>query len=201
MKKTILLLIILFCVTFFYAQQPQNEKNNPKCTKDYFNQAELVVECSLIKIVATYDTKGNRRNILALVAYKVQKVYKGDQSLTGSTVYLTEKGWNLGAENFPINSEGLISIPSFLLKNGIRNAGPYVSRIFFLTESEYPQTESSAKYALEKKYTQLGGIGKELYVNGNLIVGLDSLVFHNREDFHNYMRQFKGFTVPELKSR
>ena len=29
-------------------------------------------------------------------------------------------------------------------------------------------------------------------------MGLDSLVFQRREDFYNHMRQFRGFTVPEI---
>jgi hypothetical protein len=33
--------------------------------------------------------------------------------------------------------------------------------------------------------------------NENKIIGLDSLVFHHREDFYNYMRPLEGFTVPE----
>ena len=111
MKKTLLLLIILFCVTYFYAQNNTNPNNNPKCTKDYFNQAELVVECSFIKVVANCNTRGTREPLhnLALVEYRVRRVYKGDQSLAGSIVYIIENGWNLGVENCSyIDTEGFI---------------------------------------------------------------------------------------------
>jgi hypothetical protein len=37
------------------------------------------------------------------------------------------------------------------------------------------------------------------YECGNKIIGLDSLVFHHREDFYNYMRLLEGFTIPELE--
>jgi len=149
-------------------------------------------------VVATYDTKGNRKDILALVAYKVQKVYKGDQSLTGCIVYIIEKNWSLGVENCSyFDTEGQYDIPSFLWDNGIRKIGLSTRRIFFLTQTEYPQIEASAKYVLEKKYTHLGGKERGLYVEEEHIIGLDSLVFKNRKDFHDFIRQFDGFTVPE----
>ena len=48
MKKTILLLITLFCVTFFYAQN--NTDNTPLTNEDFFTQAEIYGEWN-----ATYE--------------------------------------------------------------------------------------------------------------------------------------------------
>jgi len=214
MKKTILLLITLFCVTYFYAQQPQNEKNapNPLSNEDFFNQAELVAECSFVKVVATCDSKGNRKleDILALVEYKVKKVYKGDQSLTGSTVYIIENKWHLGSENstwitsyieyFPETNEIVKiniqpAVPRSPIISGIEVVTPWTPRIFFLTESEYPQTESSEKYTSNKKYKNLKGFEDVLFVERDIIAGLDSLVFKSHKEFYDYIRQFEGFTV------
>jgi len=32
----------------------------------------------------------------------------------------------------------------------------------------------------------------------NVIAGLDNLIFRNRRDFYDYMKQFEGYIVPEL---
>jgi hypothetical protein len=39
-----------------------------------------------------------------------------------------------------------------------------------------------------------------MFVCEDFIAGLNDLIFHNREGFHNYIKQFEGFTVPESLS-
>ena len=202
MKKAILLLITLFCVPYFYAQQPQNEKNNPNplSNEDFFNQAELVFEGNFVRVVATYDTKGigKREDIYRISEYKVNKIYKGAQIITSDTIYVVSPGGLLGEENFmeKYKFEEITYIPWVLSKNNI-NCGivnQYSTCIFFLTASDFQEDENS-KYILKKKYKQLKGA---MNVCENIFAGLNDLVFSSREDFYKYMTQFDGFSVPEL---
>ena len=34
-----------------------------------------------------------------------------------------------------------------------------------------------------------------MFVLGDKVLGLDNLVFHNREDFYNYMKHFRGYSA------
>jgi len=61
MKNTILFLINLFCVAFLYAQNTKPEKDTPLPNEDFLTKSELVIEGQPINIVATYDTKGNKK--------------------------------------------------------------------------------------------------------------------------------------------
>jgi len=54
------------------------------------------------------------------------------------------------------------------------------------------------KYSRFDKYKFFQHEDDVLYVCGNKILGLNNLVFQSREEFYNYMRQFRGFTVPEI---
>ena len=198
MKKTLLFITALFCVSFLYAQN--NTNNIPLTNEDFFNQAELVFEGFFINCAATYDTKGNgkREDILAIVAYKVQRVYKGDLSLAGSIIYTIEKGYGLGAENTVMKiTEPQYVMSMFLWNNGVRDVSPWARRILFFTASDFSENGAPEKYSSYKKYKPLENkYAEDLYVSADKIIGLDSLIFPNRETFHNYIRQFEGFIVP-----
>jgi len=199
MKKTILLLTTLFCVAFLYAQNEKKQQNQQLSNEDFFNQAELVFEGNLVKLVHTYNPNGTKRNedTYGIVVYDVRKVFKGDSSLERKTVFITRKGVGLGGENTIWATPGeieerAISTP-FLEENGI----PYVvstsPAIFFLVTSDYPDDESS-KFFFEKKYKLLPNW---LDVYGNKAAGLNNLAFKNREELHNYMMQFEGYRIPK----
>jgi len=166
MKKTLLLLTALLCVSFLYAQN--NTNNIPLTNEDFFTQAELVVEGNFIRVVATYDTKGNGKHedCYRISAYKVHKVYKGKHYSDGDTIYVVDKGCTLGEENIVENPNENVSFyyPWVLSKNhidcGIVNQ--YSTRIIFLVNSDFQEDEDS-KYIL-KKNTSICTTQQCLYV-------------------------------------
>jgi len=195
MKKTILLFAILLCVIFLYAQNTEsNPYNLPLSNEEFFKQSEIVFEGYFIKIVAGYNLKGTGiyYDGYRIAAYKVQKIYKGAQFAEGDTIYITHKGGRPGMENNTYNDDSNY-IPGVLSKNGIDWVPKLGSpTIYFLINSNFPDDENS-KYSSYKKY-----IVKEImHICGNTIIGLNDLIFKQREDFYNYMRQFEGFKVPE----
>ena len=204
MKKTILLFTTLLCVVLLHAQNTENNNNNPYnlplSNEEFFEQAEIVFEGYFIKIVATYDATGNGKSedCYRIFAYKVQKIYKGKQYATGDTIYITHPGGYLGMENNTNKSNNYDNegsyIPGVLSKNRI-NCAPKQSSpaIFFLVSSDFPDDKNS-KYFSYEKYKYLEGV---MHICGNVIAGLNDLVFRQREDFYNYMNQFEKFTVPE----
>ena len=200
MKKSILFLTTMLSVVFLHAQT--EKPNTPIPNEEFFIQAELVFEGHFLRYVESYDTKGESKSkdCITISAYQVTRVYKGDQSLTGEIVYKAVQGYALGLEKLT-NSTTSYWIPPIFRRNGINEAvSAYSPRIFFFAASDLPDDENS-KYFSHKKYKHLrnsfeGNID-DVYVYENKILGLDNLVFHNREDFYNYMKQFEGFTVPE----
>jgi hypothetical protein len=139
MKKSILLLIIFFCVLFLCAQSENREIDTPLPNEDFFNLSELVIEGQPWKIVATYDTKGNRNreDIYYIEAITVLKVYKGDQSLQGSTIYITNKGGVLGEENVPFEPDHAHFVPNIFWENGVLcGVGNITPKIYFLVSSD-----------------------------------------------------------------
>jgi hypothetical protein len=218
MKKLILLLLIALSVALLHAQTDTN--NKPLTNEEFFTKAELVFEGQQLHVVATYDINGNRNldDIYSVYAYKVHKVYKGDQSLTGKILYSVGKRGTLGIEKF-YNYHTHISnkedefawydyqnisydIPDILWENDCENCfNENTISIYFFTASDFPEIGIPSEFAHHKKYKLLRPIADALYVCGNKILGLNNLVFHNREDFYSYMRQFKGFTVPELEPK
>jgi len=120
------------------------------------------------------------------------------------------KGAVLGEEKYRFDENALSIIPDFLERQGfecgICGSSPAVH---FIVRSDFPDDHNNAKYASYDKYKIMNkytdrnryigaGIYDVLFVCNDKIMGLDSLLFHQREDFYNYMRQFRGFTVPEI---
>jgi len=206
MNKTILLFFTLFCTVLLYAQTTENNNSNPYnlplSNEEFFEQAELVVEGYFIEVVAGYNLKGTESYAegYRIMALKVQKVYKGGQYAAGDTIYVTLKGGRPGMENNTNKSNNHDNestyIPPVLSKNGITcPPNKYSPFIYFLVPSDFPDDENS-KYFSYRKYKSLHK--QVMHICGNIIVGLNDLIFRQREDFYNYMRQFEGFTVPEL---
>jgi len=196
MKNTLLLLTTLICVSFLYAQN--NTNNIPLTNEEFFTQAELVVEGNFIRVVATYDTKGNGKyeDCYRISAYKVNKIYKGKQYSKGDTIFIVDEGGILGEESRISGPEyASYYTPAIFSKNGI-NCGinEYSTSIFFLDDSDFPDDENS-KYYLKKKFRYLSNGG--MIVCGDIIAGLNDLVFRNRTDFYNYIMQFEGYRIPE----
>ena len=235
MKKHLLLLIALFCVTFLYAQNKKNEKNNsdnteiqigdrlvfpeiesygafdpvipedaPRTNEEIFKRAEFVFEGYRMKCVATYDSKGNknRYDMYGVVPYYVNKVYKGDQSLTGDTIYILQQGMGLGAEKIVEGMYHYSYLPPYCLRGDLF---PRYSTIHFFMISDYPENGIPNQYANVKKYKIMEpgfdygmDYGCHIYVQDDLICGLNGLEFDRLEDFYNYMKQFDGYIIPEI---
>ena len=214
MKKSILFLTTMLSVVLLHAQTTEINDFPLLSNEEFFTQSELVIEGRYIKTVFTYDTKGNRNkeDIYSILAIKVIRVFKGDLSLTGDTVFIVNKGGTLGVENIylservnddevPVFAQEEIQyvIPQLLKENDIRNISEYMPLIYFFTTSDFPENRVHSKYSFCKKYKFIKNGENKLYVCENKILGLNNLVFQNREDFYNYMRQFEGFTVPEAE--
>jgi len=220
MKKNLLFFTIMFCVAVLWAQ----ENSNPLSNEEFFTQSELVIEGQFTKIVHTYDTKGNGKfeDCIAIEEILVKKVYKGDTSLAGELIYLTRVGTSVGAEKIYSNETWIdewgISITSELLpsyrtpkifyENEINyGVSSFTPKIYFLKRSDLLD-DNNTKYHSYKKYMHiyniLYGIRSESYNymfvcdNINVIAGLDNLIFYNRKDFYDYMKQFEGFNASEL---
>jgi len=65
MKKLILLLFVLTSTLLLNAQSAEKEQNsaneNSLSDEEFFTKADLVVEWQFLRIVETYDTKGNKK--------------------------------------------------------------------------------------------------------------------------------------------
>jgi hypothetical protein len=90
-----------------------------------------------------------------------------------------------------------------LYNNGIDwGVNDFTPSIYFLVSSGFPDDLNSKfaaypKYKVVKSYYGESPPLNKMYVCKNKVLGLDSLVFHTREDFYSYMKQFEGFTIPE----
>jgi hypothetical protein len=213
MKKNLLFLTALFCVTSLYAQ------NNEKCltNEEFFTQADIVFEGRFLKPVDIYDSKGNDiynskdEDCYRIDAYLVHRMYKGPTYNAGDIIYVVSQGAWLGSKDrldiYDYSNDLYIEFP-FLSKHGIGAINCQSPGVFFLVNSDFPDDkDKNSKYATYNKYKfvnrrsiEYAGrvIYDRMYARGDNIAGLDSLVFHRREDFYNYMKQFEGFTVPEL---
>jgi hypothetical protein len=89
-------------------------------------------------------------------------------------------------------------VPPVFFHTGIKEYGvcEYTPAIFFLVASDFPDNADS-KYFSHEKYKFLHNREYLLHVCGNITAGLNNLLFRNREDFYDYMKQFEGFTVPD----
>jgi len=227
MKKTILLFITLLfsVVTLLHAQTAEKGYTNfyagGLTNEDFFTKSDLVVESRYIGIVAIYDTKGNRNSndIYSILAVKIHRVYKGDKSLEGDTVYIVSKGGTLGTESVYLHDnsanlkEGEVAVetieeiqyghaPPLLKNNDCRycNVSDYVPHIHFFRVSDFPDIKDS-KYSPYKKYKFFYTSGTKLYICGDKILGLNNLIFQNRREFYNYIKQFEEFMIPKVEER
>ena len=220
MQKHILLLIILLSAVLLNAQEMTWEEfhkilHGGLSNEDFFNQSELVIEGKMLKVVDTYDTKGDgkRDDMYSILRIKVQSVYKGDQSLIGDTVYtvckktmLTTMFFSYYPREKEYDERGALIIydvrhtsPSVFRQNYIHGGITFDNPcIFFLTTSDLPDSKEP-KYSHYPKYKFLNQHEESrLWTWGTeKTLGLNNLVFDTREELYNYMRQFEGYTVPE----
>lgn len=221
MKRLVLFSLTLLSVFLLNAQSKiqSNEElynliNGGLSNEDFFNKSELVVEGKFIKVVDTYDAVGNDYwdDFYTILSIKVQRVYKGDQSLTGDTVYTVCKKSMLGMFfcYYPIKTEQNVwvdvrhTIPSVLHQNGILGGVSLdTPSVFFLVTSDLPDTKNPKSSSYKKyKFLHQSEESKLWILKNNIseltkILELNNLVFDNRNEFYDYMRQFEGYTVPE----
>jgi len=198
MRKVLLFLITLFSVAFIYAQN--NSNNAPLTNEDFFTKSDLVFEGYFIKVVATYDTKGEGKfdDIYTIAEHRVEKVYKGDPSLAGNTILIVYQGGTLGEEKIDWgNVEYGNVLPMRFKDRGIPAINATSTSIFFLINSDLPDDENSI-YFRERKYKLIDPYGR-IYTWGNSTGGLGTFDFQNREELYNSMRQFEGYTCPEAQ--
>ena len=194
-----------------YAQNNEKHLTN----EEFFTQADIVFEGYYLKTVDIYDSKGNDKynskfeDCYQIDAYIVQRMYKGPKYNAGDIIYIVSQGSFLGAKDNLERYSGIgfdeISIGLSFPKIGVNcTLDNRLLAIHFLVDSDFPDDVNS-KYALYKKYrflTLFNDFSKNyystLFICQDKIIGLDSLAFHEREDFYNYMKQFRGFTVLEL---
>jgi len=213
MKKYILFLITLLSAVLLNAQGMTREElyealHGGLSNEDFFIQSELVVEGKMLRIMDTYDTKGDgkRDDMYSILPIKVHKVYKGDPSLmAGDTVYTVCKKTMLTGMFIDYYSgewEGINkswACPPVLSHNGIRGGVSFDTPcIFFLITSNLPDSKDQ-KYSSYPKYKFLNqNEESKLWTWGTeKTLGLNNLVFNTREELYSYMRQFEGYTVPD----
>ena len=214
MKKLIIFLFTVLSISFLYAQINEYEKERPfapdRSNEECFQQSEIVFEGHLITTVATYDPSGTGiwkagiwEECLRTEAYKVQRVYKGIQYEPGDTIYITRRGGYIGLENVVKKYEGpdarRSSVSPYIFSKYKIPCGDngYSPKIFFLVSSDFEE-DTTSPYFSYKKYKFLDKDYVVMYVCGSVVAGLDDLVFWNRRDFYDYMKQFEGFRVPEI---
>jgi hypothetical protein len=181
----------------------------PLTNEEFFTQAEIVFEGYFLKTVAIYDSKGNDKynskwdDCYRIDAYVIQRIYKGADCNEGDRIFIVSQGAWLGELDYleKYNDCGTLGIYRHGFECIINTYSP---KIFFLVLSDFPD-DINSKYASYKKYKYVTSYRdwskdayREMYICGDKMMGLDSLFFHQREDFYDYMKQFEGFTVPEL---
>jgi hypothetical protein len=215
MKKVILFVITLLSVAFLHAQTDEN--NRPLTNEEFFTQAEIVFEGYYEKTVAVYDSKGNDKynskwdDCYSIHAYIIQRIYKGADYNVGDRIFIVSQGGWLSGQDFlekaDFGTSSSILLP-FESQLGFEcSFDSYSSQIYFLTLSDFPD-DINSKFASHKKYKYLSShihwqksSFNCMFICKNKIIGLDSLVFHQREEFYDYMRQFEGFTLPDIEPK
>ncbi len=198
MKKTTLLLITtLFYLGFLHAQTAKNTNKTPLTNEEFFTKSDLVIDGIYIGILAIYESQPNDTNIV--LGYRVAEIYKGDQSLKWRTIGVICKKSKAFDDLFRIETkEASISIPNVLQRNGI-NSGYFfnITSILFFTKSDMPMIGIPERLASYSMYEFIQNEESRLYIFDDRIIGLNDLIFQNREELYNYMKQFEGYTVPE----
>jgi hypothetical protein len=208
MKKTILLFIALLGILTVNAQddywQKIREENLNKdllSNEDFFNKAELVVEGRFLKAYYSYDAKGNYNpdDIYRVQAILVQRVYKGDQKLSHDTLYVVRHGGTIQAIYEDGSFETISSSSDYYYAedNGVPINSDKADILFFV-KSDFPENLIQSEYSDKPKYKFLQDKEKAVLGVQGKISGLNNLIFNNREELYKYMKQFKGYTVPDI---
>ncbi|MDR3047560.1 MAG: hypothetical protein LBU51_08130 [Bacteroidales bacterium] len=212
MKKIYLTIIALMGILTMFSQpvipnnwkeiREENLKKDLLSNEDFFNKAELVIEGKVVKTFDAYDAVGNHKceDIYTLQTFLVQQVYKGDPKLMNDTLYIVRHG---GSEIQWIDKDGRLVGRRFVIRTVTSDNGISIdethSDILFFVKSDFPDNPVKNNYSEKPKYKFLQDKEKAiLRVRGNKIYGLNNIIFNTRTELYNYMRQFNGYTIPEL---
>jgi hypothetical protein len=214
MKNTVLLCITLLWLLTLNAQndywkeiEAMREANLYKDilpNEEFFEKAELVIEGRILKTFDSYDAKGNynRNDIYTIQAILVQWVYKGDVKLTNDTIYVVRHFGTI-LRNFTPNDFEIITMPEIWEDdNGTADPGINLDRdysnILFFVKSDFPENPEKSSYSNKPKYKFLQDKEKAVLRVREKIIGLNNLIFNNREELYQYMKQFKGYVIPAI---
>ncbi|MDR2011356.1 MAG: T9SS type A sorting domain-containing protein [Bacteroidales bacterium] len=219
-------LVIILNITFLNAQEYKTldqikEKNLNEgllSNEEFFEKAELIIEGKMLGIICSYDAKGNYDpdDIYSEYRVLVEKVFKGAPELVNDTICMIRKSGTIykptesGYEE-EINSYGEIP-PEPPEDMGLSISRDFSSILFFV-RSDYPGNPDETKKCNYDKFQLLQEKEKASLKFGDYswgaksswrfgkITGLNDLVFNNREELYEYMKQFKGITIPESKAQ
>jgi len=223
MKKSILLVFVSLLLTiivhaqereYIYWRDTKREiiKEELLSDEEFFEKSELIIEGKFIDYLGSYDAKGhyNADDIYSEYRVLVQRVFKGDQRLKNDTICLVRKGGTIYKKTEKgtkrINSNGDFPPDPKDLKLYISSD---FSSILFFTESDFPKDAENFKKCFHQNFKLLqdkekaslkmfgdNGWSQESSRYGK-ITGLNDLIFNNREELYEYMKQFEGITIPE----
>ena len=221
MRKIILLSFVILSLIEMVKAQEKSYWEELKYVgllnnEEFFEKAELIIEGKSLGMGYSYDAVGNYNpdDIYSMQYIYVEKVYKGDQSLTKDTICIMRKGGTIykmteyGTEK-EINSYGNIA-PSDADDLGL-SIGRDFSSILFFVESNFPNDPDKSKNKDCRKFKLLQDKEKASLKFGDYswgvknswrfgkITGLHDLVFNTREELYEYMRQFDEITIPKEK--
>ncbi|MDL2296986.1 hypothetical protein LJC37_03415, partial [Bacteroidales bacterium OttesenSCG-928-E04] len=194
MKKTTLLLIFLFSIALSYSQSPQDASTETLCgltNEDFFTKSDIVIRGDWLATQGKYETIINgKTDTMVVFGYRIAEIYKGDQSLRWQTIYvMVEKN---KVFNYPKRYEiqgpdHRDEIPPILQEMGISSGYSYnMSSIFFLSKSDLVDDGCPEKFPPNKRYVFVCDEMSRLFMFNDKIVGLNDLVFQNRDELLDY---------------
>lgn len=179
---------------------------------DYYGDKRIatIMENGEIKYPVTVD------EIHQISMLKVLNVYKGNNVQRGDTIAAFAKGGRLDLKIIdPQNPEYLSGEQIWKETSPWDEPGLMISilnpYIIFGNNTEYPtcfdenQNDKYLKIMLQNKSRAILNFEQYstdsiYYYNFSNIRGLNGLFFENREELYNYMKQFKGITIPDEKT-
>ena len=201
--NTILLCVNLLGLLSLNAQDDYFNKQKLLYNEDFFEKAALIIEGKMLKSFDSYDAKGNYNpnDIYTPQAILVQRVYKGDAKLTNDTIYVIRHFGTISKE-IEHGWIEFIGLPDIVNDHGYFDEGVYVrkehSDLLFFIKSDFPDNPAKTQYCNKPKYRFLQDKHKAVLRMNEKITGLNNLIFNNREELYNYMKQFKDCTIPDI---
>ncbi|MDR0363684.1 MAG: zinc-dependent metalloprotease [Bacteroidales bacterium] len=179
-------------------------KRNLLTDEEFFERADLIIECKYLNFFEYYDAKGNYNpdDLYSIFKILVLHVFKGDSGLTGKTISFMKKGgivYKLPTSEWEFLEEISSSDTSLGRDNGLSISDTY-SSIQFLMKSDYPENPDKSKDYPQPKFKPIQNKERACigFWGDGRIGGLNGLIFNNRQELYEYMSRYKGITVPKV---